>query len=167
MDEQQYEYRTGRTEPRRKHNGLIAFLLILIIFMAGLISALGLMNIRLFRLLEEKNEETPLSFAFDRSQPQTQTNEGIYLAGMNVQEISAAYQAVNHLPEGLYIASVQEGSYSHQKGILVGDVLVSLSGTPVTTLEELQSLLNQAPGPLTLTVCRDNQHVDYILEVGE
>ena len=52
MDEQQYEYRTGRTEPTKKHNGLIAFLLICVIFLTGLVSALGLLNIHLFRLLD-------------------------------------------------------------------------------------------------------------------
>ena len=55
MDEQQFEYRTGRTEPQKKHNGLIAFLLILVIFLSGLVSVLGILNIHLFRLLETQD----------------------------------------------------------------------------------------------------------------
>ena len=51
MDEQNWmhEYRTGRTQPKKSRSGLIAVLLILVIFLAGIISAMGLLNIRLFR----------------------------------------------------------------------------------------------------------------------
>jgi len=164
MDEQQYEYRTGRTEPRRKHNGLIAILLILVIFLAGMVSALGLMNIRLFRMLEDTRVETPLSFA--EAQDETLATDGVNFAGMNIQEVTAAYQAMHQLPAGLYIASVQEGSMGAQLGIQVGDVLVSLSGTEVSTLEELQGILDRNEALLSLTVCRNGEHLDYILEVN-
>lgn len=67
MDEQNWmhEYRTGSTRPRKNRSGLVALLLIAIIFLAGIISALGLLNIRLFRQLEKQPEDnsTPLSFS--------------------------------------------------------------------------------------------------------
>lgn len=67
MDEQNwmYEYRTGSTRPRKKHSGMIALLLILVIFLTGLVSALGLMNVRMFRQLDnaKKQEEVSLSFS--------------------------------------------------------------------------------------------------------
>ena len=67
MDEQNWmhEFRTGRTQPKKSRNGLIAALLILVIFLAGIISAMGLLNIRLFRQLEDPSDKnsTPLSFS--------------------------------------------------------------------------------------------------------
>lgn len=67
MDEQNWmhEYRTGRTKPKKNRSGLIALLLIGVIFLAGIVSALSLLNIRLFRQLEDQSEDssTPLSFS--------------------------------------------------------------------------------------------------------
>ena len=68
MDEQywMHEYRTGRTQPKKNRSGLIAGLLIFVIFLAGIVSALSLLNIRLFWQLEEstpKEDNVPLSFS--------------------------------------------------------------------------------------------------------
>ena len=41
-------YQTGSTQPPKNRGGLMAVLLILVIFLAGLTSVLGIMNIRLF-----------------------------------------------------------------------------------------------------------------------
>ena len=78
MDEQywMHEYRTGRTKPRKNRSGLIALLLIGVIFLAGIISALSFLNIRLFRQLEnqEDNNSTPLSFSQnEETQPDATT----------------------------------------------------------------------------------------------
>ena len=58
------KYETGRTKPPKNHGGLIAFLLIVVIFLCGLVSALGVMNIRLFTQLKTlpQPQEDPLSF---------------------------------------------------------------------------------------------------------
>jgi len=42
-------YRTGRTQPPKSRSGLIAVLLAVIILLGGLVSVLGLLNIKLFR----------------------------------------------------------------------------------------------------------------------
>ena len=167
MDKQHYEYRTGRTEPRQKHSGIIAFLLILVIFLAGLVSIMGVMNIRLTRLLVDKQENTPLSFAYEDQHALEETDLGVVFAGMNIQEMPPTYQAMHNLPAGLYIAAVQEDSQGQLRGILAGDVLVSLSGAPVSSLKDLQFLLSQSKGQVTLTVCRDGEHADYLLEVTD
>lgn len=57
-------YGTGRTQPPKNHGGLIAFLLILVIFLSGIVTMLGIMNIRLFRQLKQKPEAEP-SITFD------------------------------------------------------------------------------------------------------
>ena len=41
-----WEYGTGRTRPPKSHSGMIAALLILIILLCGVVSVLGVLNIR-------------------------------------------------------------------------------------------------------------------------
>ena len=59
-------YGTGRTCPPKTHSGMIALLLILVIFLSGIITVLGLMNVRLFRELSdhEAGAENALSISF-------------------------------------------------------------------------------------------------------
>ena len=57
-------YETGRTRPPKNHGGLIALLLVVVIFLCGVVSVLGFMNVRLFAQLNQlpKENEDPLSF---------------------------------------------------------------------------------------------------------
>ncbi len=165
MEEQRNEYRTGRTEPQKKHNGIIAFLLILVIFLSGLVSVMGILNIHLFRLLDEQEGTAPLSFSHQQSQADTQAANGVTLAGMVIEEIPALYQSVHELPAGLYISYVQEDSAAHQAGILAGDVLVSFADMPVSSLDALRPLLTDARDTVTLTVCREEQYLNFTVEV--
>ncbi len=57
-------YGTGPMEPPKKHGGLMALMLVLIIFLCGIISVLGLLNVRLFRQLNAQKEEEGLSISF-------------------------------------------------------------------------------------------------------
>ena len=56
-------YETGRTRPPKSHGGLIALLLIIVIFLVGLVSVLGVLNVRLFTQLQNmpKEEKDTLS----------------------------------------------------------------------------------------------------------
>ena len=55
-------YRIGSTNPPKSHRGLIAVLLVIVIFLAGIVSFLGILNVRLFSALRSQNESTvPLS----------------------------------------------------------------------------------------------------------
>ena len=57
-------YGTGRTEPPKSHGGTVALLLILIIFLCGIITVLGILNVRLFQKLNTRREsEQSISFA--------------------------------------------------------------------------------------------------------
>ena len=55
------KYETGRTKPPKSHTGLIAVLLVVVIFLSGLVSFLGVLNVKLFAQLqalpEPENEE--------------------------------------------------------------------------------------------------------------
>ena len=75
MDDRYYQnhpwddsvYGTGRTEPPKSRGGVIALLLILVIFLCGIITVLGILNIRLFTQLNTM-EQTDLSIAHIESE---------------------------------------------------------------------------------------------------
>ena len=50
-------YGTGRTRPRKSHGGIIALLLILVIFLSGVVAFLSIMNVRLLSRLNDAPEE--------------------------------------------------------------------------------------------------------------
>ena len=58
------KYETGRTSPPKSHNGLIAVLLVVVIFLSGLVSFLGLLNVKLFAQLKSQPEKEEESVSF-------------------------------------------------------------------------------------------------------
>ena len=56
-------YGTGRTKPPKNHGGIIAVLLVVVIFLGGLVSLLGVLNIKLSRQLKDQKAETSGSLA--------------------------------------------------------------------------------------------------------
>ena len=52
-------YGTGRTQPPKSHGGLIAVLLVAVIFLGGLVSVLGILNVKLFNELNDQPNENP------------------------------------------------------------------------------------------------------------
>ena len=58
-------YGTGSTQPPKNRSGLIAFMLILLIFLSGIITVLSILNIRMFQELKvQQVEKDELSIAF-------------------------------------------------------------------------------------------------------
>ena len=55
-------YETGRTKPPKSRRGITALLLIAVIFLGGITSALGIMNIKMFRQLKENSSDAGMSF---------------------------------------------------------------------------------------------------------
>ena len=61
-------FETGSTKPPKNRGGIIAVLLVAVIFLGGITSALGLMNVRLFGALAEAGKETiPMLFSTEPS----------------------------------------------------------------------------------------------------
>ncbi len=138
MDEQHFEYRTGETRPRKSSRGLIAFLLICVIFLCGVVSVLGLLNIHLLSQLQISGGESPLSFGEGDLSPATPEGDSLTVAGITVQELSEIHQQVYDLPAGLFVVNAPEDI-----PVEPGDVLTAFNGAAVTTLEELNTLLTQ------------------------
>ena len=63
--------------------------------------------------------------------------------GITGEALSTFYQHYYRLPAGLYITKVAKGSDAAAKGIEDGDLLLSINGTPITTMEELKSAIYQ------------------------
>ena len=57
-------YGTGPTEPPKSRGGVLAVMLILVIFLSGIVTVLGVLNIRLFRELKIKQKESDLTISF-------------------------------------------------------------------------------------------------------
>lgn len=172
MDKQNYEYRTGRTSPQKHHSGLITLLLILMIFLTGIVSALGLLNIHLFRqLMPERGGGTPVSFSQGADCPSLPWEGGVSLVfgGMDLQETPVVYQKMHNLPPGLYVCHIETGSAAQQLGILPGDVLTCFDGTPVTSVSGLQNLLRtcQPGNRAELLFSRDGQQLPITLILTE
>lgn len=146
MDEQ-YAYRTGRTDPKKSSRGMITALLICVIFLGGVVSALSILNIQLFRMLRD-TQVAPLSFSEGTAAQMEE--DCLSLAGMSLQEPDPVYQQLHDLPQGLYVARVESGSQAEKLGVRPGDVLTALDKIPVSTLEGAKTLLNDKNHQLLL-----------------
>lgn len=162
MDEHNYEYRTGQTRPQKNRSGLIAGLLIAVIFLGGVVSVMGMLNIHLFRQLQQTQTESPLSFAQGDAVPVNTEGQYLTVAGVTVQELPSLYQQLYNLPEGLYVVGAD------RETILPGDVLISFDGAAVTTLSELNALYAQkkAGDQLWFTFHRQGQTFSYSIPFG-
>ena len=131
MDERKYNqtdpwepgmYETGRTRPPKSHGGLIAILLVVVIFLCGLVSALGVMNIKLFTQLKELSqpkEDPQLSFINENEEPTEQTQPPTEEAPVSMPKLPAQVSG-----EGSFVLKpspdsvpnvVQEGGLSLQE----------------------------------------------------
>lgn len=73
-------YQTGAIRPPKPSSGLVALLLVLVIFLGGLCSGLGIVNVRLLEELSQENRETtPLSKNSHPDEPDL----GNYLEGLD------------------------------------------------------------------------------------
>ena len=72
-------YGTGNTEPPKQRGGLMAMMLILVIFLFGIITVLGILNIRLFQELKLKKQEAELSISFTTEVTLPPETEAVHL----------------------------------------------------------------------------------------
>lgn len=145
---------TGKTQPPKSHNGIIALLLILVIFLSGIISLLSFMNIKLFHQLSEQNKQlqnkSPMSVLDLEIQPSAEVaaHEDIY-EGMHSQQdvslhLNGSPQSVENVPEMGALSwqeiyeknnpSVVSISTATEHGSLSGSgVIIAAKGYIVTT----------------------------------
>lgn len=158
-------YGTGSTNPPKSHGGSIAVLLAAGIFCCGILSALGLMQIRLFTLntfpadptvsisfhgtgSEVDPSETPASVEKESLASQSKS------LGITGEVISPFHQSFYHWPAGFYITEVAEGSPAEMYNITPGDILVSVDGISAGDISAVQHFL---------AGCKDGQQIRLIL----
>lgn len=88
------------------------------------------------------------------------------ITGVNVSEADA--ERFN-LPQGVYVYSVGEGSAAEQAGIQPSDVIVSIEGTDITSMDELNSIKNEhnAGDTVTIGLYRSGQKLEVQLTLQE
>lgn len=162
MNKKDYDFRnetgtwqTGRTQPPKRYGGLVAFLLVLVILLSGISTALSIMNLKLYRTLNQVKESAPVTFS--RSAESTQSAQGSQTAedthqdiqvlqenlGITGTAIPQVYQRYYKLPSGIYVSRVAEGSEAQEKGMVAGDIILSADGN---ALPDAQSLERWADG---------------------
>ena len=67
------------------------------------------------------------------------------------------------LPDGLYITAVTKGSDAEAQGVLPGDILTAVNGTPVTTTEEVNDIKNRfkVGDKLHFDIWRDGEELKF------
>ena len=167
---EQTTYQTGSTQPPKHHGGIVAFLLGLVIFLSGISTALGLMNVRLFRELNHPSAPTQAALAFsDSYEPATAAADpevfhfALGFSGQTVPEFWCLYQQI---PHGVYVMQVAPDSDAARKGMSPGDVVVALDGNEVTDAEQLMRLLEiySCGQEIPVTLCRGGDHLDLMIE---
>lgn len=161
-------YQTGSTRPPKSHGGVIAVLLVLVIFLCGISTALGLLNIRLFRQLSATSaqENSPVAF----SQPGKKAGTDVYYSlGFCAQNIPALWRLYQDLPQGIYITEVDTDSDAAAKGVAPGDILLRLDGVPVTDTAVLSDLLNSRQEQTTanVTIYRSGRQLSLTLTLTQ
>lgn len=154
-------YQTGPTNPPKSYHKLLAILLVLVIFLGGLSTVLGILNIRLFRLLSlEKDSDAPITFTQEASYRAEEENTAGYDAlGLATETVTPFLQSYYGLPAGVYITHVEDGSAAQKAGLYTGDIILAVGDTPTPDQQTLQNLLNALPQgkEVVLTVYQDEQ----------
>ena len=112
-----WEYGTGRTDPPKSHTGILAVLLILVIFLTGIVTVLGVLNIRLFRELASHQVEPELPISFTQTEAETdETQPEATLSGALSEsdfrlDLQRSPQAVENIPQegGLSLQEIYAG----------------------------------------------------------
>lgn len=89
--------------------------------------------------------------------------------GITGQDVTSEYAQYYNMPEGIYVASVSEGSPAESAGIKKGYIITGINGTKVTTLEALQEKLAKckagSEGTVTVKVADNGEYVEKEIKV--
>ena len=89
--------------------------------------------------------------------------------GITGEEVSSFYQFYYGLPAGLYITGVEKGSPAQETGLEAGDILLTVDGTRIYGLADLETALySYVPGDrVEITIFRNGRQYTGTLTVGE
>lgn len=158
-------YQTGSTKPPKSHRGIILFLLGVVIFLGGIATALGLTNLQLFKELASREEaaSSAVGFSDTAEQPRVADAQTTGL-GFSGETVSEFWHNYHNLPRGVFIQSVEENSDAARQGILPGDILIRLNGQSVHSMEQMQTLLEDAHKDVNVVIFRDGKEISLQLQ---
>ena len=85
--------------------------------------------------------------------------------GISGEAVSSFYQHYYRMPAGLYITQIDSGSDAASRGIIPGDILMSIDNTRIANMDGLnQALYNYNPGD-SVTVVIYRQGIQYQVEL--
>ncbi len=154
---EQPSYQTGSTQPPKSHSGVIAFLLVVVIFLCGISTALSVMNFRLLELLNTETSTEPPPVAFSQGDDLLVPEDAVaYPLGFAGQPVSDFWQDYHDMPAGIYVAEVTESGITRTAGLQPGDIIMQLDGLCVKDEASLQAVLNShiSGDNLEAQVCR-------------
>ena len=160
-------YETGSTKPPKSYMGVVLLLLGLVIFLGGIVTALGFTNLRLFRALADQAETPSNAVAFsDGNAPVVASQAQQTGLGFSGETVSEFWHTYHQLPRGIFIQSVDEGSQAAIQGVLPGDILVRINDAPVHSVEELHALVEQMDSAQTVTIVIYRDETEITLPVA-
>ena len=124
-------YGTGKTRPPKSHTGIITLLLVLVIFLSGLVSFLGLLNVRLFaqlKALPEQQTQEPVNFISEEAEyglPQLQDLDETAVPTENLPVTESDTIFLNPSPESA-------PNIPEQKGLSLQDIYEKSIGSVVS-----------------------------------
>ena len=68
-------WQTGSTNPPKSRGGLIALLLVLVIFLSGIVTVLGILNVKLFQQLKQQESQEDLAISYNLEELPPETTE--------------------------------------------------------------------------------------------
>ncbi len=91
------------------------------------------------------------------------------LIGLSGEDITDVMSRYYNIPQGVYVRFINTDSSAAKGGVKVGDVIVAIDGTEITTMSELNKIKDShKPGDtIKLTVYRDGQKSDLSVTLSE
>lgn len=89
--------------------------------------------------------------------------------GLTVGSIPENVKIFYEMPDGVYVASVSETSDAMEQGILPGDVITAVDGTPVTASDEINDMKNakSVGDSMVLMIWRDGETFEVSIRLME
>ena len=164
---QEHHYRTGTTNPPKSGGTLVTVLLVVVIILGGLVSALSIMNVQLFRQVksQEKNDGQQPRFYAREQLPPIQPEAPGGVLGMSGETVSSILQRYYQLPAGVYVNQVRQGGAAHRAGLRAGDVVIAFQDRQIASIEELTTAIHatKAGDRVELLIYRDDRQMRITL----
>lgn len=95
--------------------------------------------------------------------------KGRPLLGISGNNISSFYSEYYGIPQGFRVEQVESGSAAETAGIKVGDIIVGIEGTLITSIDEFNDIKNEhtAGDTVTISLYRNGQRTDVKATLGE